>query len=332
MGPTICGLIAGSRVTRHMNRKAILFVSCWCAAAHAAIAQEVPPEITNPEEREILGLAIKLSRVSLAYRAIAAEKLLTEANYLSKQLQLPIQYPILPSNANIWIRGPWGSKTDSTNMHLSKADRIRAASFFASGVVAADKFTFGLGGPDNRVNVKRVRIKDEGSILDLYPELARTPSLTDTNGAYQLATQWLTAISVDVAELERKHKVGFFQHFFWGNLEDLPKDQWTYRPPTSTNKTMLPIFDVNWGDGDTPGVKVTILGCTKELLELQINDASFYRRPLLIITNAIELNSRPDPPVKRLDRAVQEPHTNSAVSNRASPQMPPPFRRQIKKP
>jgi len=93
---------------------------------------------------------------------------------------------------------------------------------------------------------------------------------------------------------------------------------------------MLPIFDVKWGEGDTPPVKVTVLGSTKELLELQINDVSFSKRPLLIITNAMELNSRPNPPVMHLQRppADQTNSANCALSNAPSPR-PPPFRQQV---
>jgi len=35
---------------------------------------------------------------------------------------------------------------------------------------------------------------------------AAMPSLLDTNTAYQLATQWLAAVSVDVGELEKKYR------------------------------------------------------------------------------------------------------------------------------
>ncbi len=313
-------------------KKFTIFVVCCFTLTWMVQAQDVPPEITDPEEREILRLAIKLNRVSLAYRTVAAQMLLEEANFLAEQLKLPMPRPIQPTDAYIWVVPPWYSKADSTNLSLSKPDRIRSATFYADGVVMTEKFEFSLGGPQNRRYVHRSKIKDEDSILDLFPELARTPSLIDTNGAYQLATQWLAAVGVDLPELERKHRWSVFQHFFWGNPEDLPKDKWTYNPPKTTKKTMLPIFDVKWGDDSTPVVQVTVLGTTKELLDLRIEGGSFLKRPPLIITNAIELNTRPDPPMKQLERPVQEPQINQVVPTNPMPKPPAPFRREIRKP
>jgi hypothetical protein len=311
-------------------KQIIVFIGCCFALVQSVPAQTIPPEVTDPEEREILAIAVKLTRPSLAYRTVAVEKLLREANIVSEQLKLPTPHPIQPSDANIRVRPPWFSKSDSTNMSLSKADRIRAATFFASGVVESANFAYSLGGPENCRYVHRFKIKDEDSIFDLYPELAKTPALIDTNGAYQLATQWLSAISVDVPALERKYKLNYYQWFFWGRPEDLTADHWTYHAPTTTNRTMLPIFDVNWGDAGSPAVKVTILGTTKELMELRMEDSSFVRRPPLIITNAMELNTRPDPPVKHLERPIQEPQTNSAgLTNPTSPR-PAPFRQKVK--
>lgn len=278
----------------------------------SVLAQTIPPEVKNPEEREILGLALKLNHVSPAYRVVAAEKLLREANFFSKQLKLPTPHPIQPSEANIRVTPPWFSKSDSTNTSLSKADRIRSATFFVSGTVKSGNFTFSLGGPENRRNIHRFKIKNEDSIFDLYPELAKSPSLIDTNGAYQLATQWLSAISVDVLALEGKYKPTLDQSFFWGKPEDLPKND-TYRNPTTTNKTMLPIFSVSWGDA----ASVKILGTTKELMELSMAGNSFVHHPPLVITNAFELNTRPDPIPKTLSPStnrVTRPSTKGVNS------------------
>lgn len=305
-------------------------MGCCLVLFQSAFAEEIPREITDPEEREILGVAAKLTRPSLAFRAAATEKLLEEANFFSERLGLPTAHPIRFSNANIRITAPWFSKSDSPNTNLSKADRVRAATFFASGTVESGDYSFSLGGAQNGVFVHRFRLKGEDSIIALYPELAKTPSLIDNDRAYALATQWLSAVSVDMAALEKAHKPGVFQWFFWGKPEDLPKDQWSYRERTSTNKTMLPVFDVTWGAG--PAIKVTLLGSTTELLDLWIHDSSFSKRSPLVISNAFELNTRPDPPVKRLQPAAQEPQPRAAISTNTPPKMPPPFRREIKRP
>lgn len=312
-----------------MNRL-ITVIGCCLGLACVISAQEVPPEITDPEEREILALAIKLNRVSLAYKITIVERMLVEANFFSDKLKLVSPHPITLSDLLVQYAVPlWNNKIDGTNMNLSKAERIRQANFVVTGRIGTTNYDFSFNG-GRLWNIQRLKIKNEDSIFELYPELAKTPSLIDTNGAYQLATQWLSAVSVDVPALERKHKLSFFQWFFWGKPEDLPKDHWTYNAPTATNKTMLPIYDVKWGEGDTPAVKVTVLGSMKELWELQINDGSVSKRPLLVISNALELNSRPDPPVKHLEHLIEEPQTNSISHTNSPLQRPPPFRQQIK--
>jgi len=97
--------------------------------------------------------------------------------------------------------------------------------------------------------------------------------------------------------LEQKYKVHFYQWFFWN-------------PLGTTNKCMLPIFEVKWGEGDIPAMEVTILGSTKELMELRMEDDSVSRRPPLIVTNVTELNSDPYPPMKHPQHAVAA-QTNS---------------------
>jgi hypothetical protein len=41
--------------------------------------------------------------------------------------------------------------------------------------------------------------------FDLYPVWAKTPSLVDSNGAYQIATQWLASVDIDVGVLGKKY-------------------------------------------------------------------------------------------------------------------------------
>ena len=91
----------------------------------------------------------------------------------------------------------------------------------------------------------------------------------------------------------KKYKLSFYQWYVRDSSE-------------KTNQIMLPIFDVKWGEGQVPfygvAAKVTILGTTKELMGLRIGDEMLSRRPQMIITNAFELSSTPDPPLKQLQR------------------------------
>jgi len=256
-------------------------------------------------------LPTNLFHVSMAYRVVAVERMLGEVNYFAQQLQLPTPRPIRPA--------------DITWSHLNPP----RTGFGGAITVRNCDFSFPNRGEGKLCYITRLTVRDGHDVLDLYPELASTPSLIDSNGAYQLATQWLTSVSVDVPALEQKYKSNVRQWFFWGKPENLPKDQWSVPAITSTNKTMLPIFDVRWGDGETPPVKVTILGSTKELLQLRMEDSSFSRRPPLVITNALELDDIPDPQVKHLQQ-IQGPETNSvSTSPPASTNRPPPFHRRV---
>jgi len=60
-----------------------------------------------------------------------------------------------------------------------------------------------------------------------------------------------------------------------------------------------------------------------------MEDSSFSRRPALMVTNASELNSIPDPPVKQLQPVPQEMQRNPAALTNAPSARPPRFRREI---
>jgi hypothetical protein len=247
----------------------------------------------------------------MAYKAVAIERMLSEANYFAEQLHLPIEQPITLVDAqSAYVRPP----------------RVGFG-----GVIQTKRFSFSFPNPNEGklCYITRQTIRDGHDVLDLYPELARTPSLVDSNGAYQLATQWLTSVAVDVPSLQQKYPVNVRQWFFWGKPENLPKDQWSMPQITSTNKTMLPIFDVRWGEGDTPPVKVTVLGSTKELLELRMEDCSFSKRTPIVITNAMELDSIPDPPVKQLQWIPNPDENSQRIDPGGSTNRPPPFHRRV---
>jgi len=220
---------------------------------------------------------------SLAYKAIAVQLALSEANYASQRLNLPTPHPIQMTDlvkayaGSPKLRPPHGVAIETTNFYFS--------------------IYINKKGPMHVIINKARNIES----LDLDPVRARTPSLIDSNGAYQLATQWLASIDVDVAALEKKYgsQRKIEQAFFW-NQPSLDVD---HHPPGDTNKTTLPVFNVTWGHGqqDEYAVQARILGTTKELMSLTLGDSTLSRRPPLLITNAMELNNT-EPPVKHLER------------------------------
>lgn len=244
---------------------------------------------------------------SLAYRTAALERMNQEASWACIKLRL-ISQPFQTSDITRFFVVPprkmgFGGTMQTTNYY----------------------FRFARGG-------KLDEICDQSKHperFEMYPVWAKTPSSVDTNGAYQLATQWLRAISVDVAALEKKYKLNFYQWFYWGRETGVPDSEWNQYPPT-TNKVMLPIYDVRWGEGSPPPVKVTVFGPTKELAALELNDISFSRRPPIVITNWEELLNIPDPSKKQI-QVPSSPdsaeRTNPPPATQSKP--PPPFQRRL---
>jgi hypothetical protein len=291
-----------------------LFVSVLCcfALVQIILAQAASPKPTDSEADELLG-AIKnlhLAQTSLAYQSVVVQHMLPEANYFSAQLKLPTPHPIRILDVNnIHVTPPWYSKIENTNLS-SPVERVLNAKFVIGGFTETTNFCFYFRGGNLWSVVNRVQHMER---FDLYPVWAKTPSLINSNGAYQLATQWLASVDIDVNALGKNYKPKIEQAFFW-NQPGLN----VQHPPGDTNKTLLPIFNVTWGTNwaNYPG-QVRILGTTKELMELRVGDSTLSRRPLLIITNAIELNNIPDPPMKHLQppSAFQ---TNSAHTTNLS--------------
>ena len=135
----------------------------------------------------------------------AARQMLLEANYFAQQLKLPESLPITAANATINVNPPRLAGIGSLatkeffysfpgHDHQPITNSFGAAWFLERGKLAY-------------VMRKKPFAKwDEGNSDDmsaLFRKLAAMPSLLDTNTAYQLATQWLAAVSVDVGELEK---------------------------------------------------------------------------------------------------------------------------------
>lgn len=302
--------------------KKIIIIFAICMVAKIVVAAPLP-EIGSPEERAILSIATNRNHISVAYRKAVIDQMLNEVNYFLIHLKLPVSYPLHVSDLKfVFVGSPWYSQIVSTDTNLSLLERIQAAKFAVSGSFQTTNYVFAFHGGKLWNLMTNGKYREN---FDMYPTWAKTPSLVDTNGAYQLATQWLASVSVDVTRLNQEQQVQVDQWYYM----KIADDPWSYPvPPTTTNRTLMPIYDVKWGEGDVPPVKVTVFGPTKELIELQLEDTSYSRRPPLIITNALELNRVPDPPIQQLNRMTPKAQTNS--SDLKNSPNPPPFHREIK--
>jgi hypothetical protein len=278
-----------------------LFICCLLAQKVLAY------ELTGAENAERLELTKAINHRSLALTDTTMQQMLTEANFAANRLKLPTHYPIVvPDICNHFIVMDWLNVLHTTNQLIDprfpdtiygahifdatipRASRLHALKFGLFGYIANTNFQFGFA-QGRLIHIERLSDPSTEYYAHDLNKLVGQPSLIDTNGAYQLATQWLAAVDVDMTRLEKLK---------W------TVNQLHYRSRGATNSVTLPLYYIDFGGkhypasgnlvaSDEPLLTVEVLGTTKQLQELRINDVSFCQRPLLIITNAFDLIETP---------------------------------------
>lgn len=277
----------------------------------------------SPEAQELLAMIAEYhlakQPVPLSYESVAVQMMLSEANYVADKLKLPTPRPIQPADIQYhYISPPWYSMLkESTHPYgpitvfsnrifdatIPREQRARSFRIGLQGTIETTNFLF-VFNKGKLSDVEHIA----GHNLQYYPDdmakLIGKPSLINDTQAYAMATQWLNAAGVDVTAMEIKCPPQV--------------NQLSVLPVNSTNIVKVPMYFVHWGwqyfvNGDANHsvssnslVEVKILGTTKELMELRLpdslfSDTSFSKRPLLLITNAIDLLRMGNPPVKHLN-------------------------------
>lgn len=278
-------------------------------------------ELTGAQNAEMLAMVTNINHAGLAYRAAVITRMLTEANWVADQLKLPTKRLIrIEDVQDDYICLPWFSVLHGTNRFpdtvfgtnifnadISREARLHALKVGLYGRIDTTNFEFGFD-QGRLLHVMRVGEPNVEYYANRLDDLVGKPSLINDVQAYELATQWLAAVEVDMTAL--------------GKLK-WTVNQLHYLPHGATNAVALPLYYVDFGTKhfsannnlksfDKPLVSVEILGTTKELQDLTIAyDPSISRRPLLLITNVLDLIRTPDPPMKRLQSSPTV-QTNSA--------------------
>ena len=208
--------------------------------------------------------------IPLAYKYVAVAAMLAEINHCADRLQLPAERPIgqeslkLIHVANPYVTG-FGGTLETTNYSFV---------FFKDGKLR---------------RIQRINRFERIPLRELQLEQSHLKSLISTNDAYQLATNWLTAISIDIVALENRYHWSVEQKFFYPDATSLDD------PPEKRKRiVLLPIFHVSWGDKSKPAVMVSIFGPTKEMLGIYQNDDSFSQRPKDLLKDTDALLAIPD--------------------------------------
>ena len=315
--------------------KILPFVIFLClVSAQSLCADTKTFDADSPEARECLAMIAEYhlakQPVPLAYESVAVQMMLHEANHVAEKLKLPTSHPIQPRGVRYpYISPPWYSMVNETtrpywpitvfsnriyDTNIPREQRARAFRISLQGTIETTNLLFAF--EQGRLSdVERLSDHDVQYYAGDIDKLIGKPSVINEAQAYEMATQWLNAVDIDVAAMEKKYSPQV--------------DQLSVLPVNSTNAVKVPMYFVHWGwryfrNGDENHtvsseslVEVKILGTTKELVELRLSDASFSKRPPLLITNAIDLMRMGNPPAKYLNV-----NTNEARLNPNAPHSP----------
>lgn len=207
-----------------------------------------------------------------AYQKEALRLLIEEANRVAKELNLPAKPPITETDIVHAYIVPFGDSWASKSI----------------GNIATKHYWYNTR---EGHKLSHVTIADyDRKCFEFRDKYQWHISRIDTNAAYQLATQWLAAMSVDVNALNRECTPHVALSTFWNNVSRLGE------MPKGTN--FVPIYYVWWtpkGDkaGGFGGASVELLLPTKTLIALGVDDQKYLLRKPLVFTNLAALFPKP---------------------------------------
>ncbi|MGH7981198.1 MAG: hypothetical protein ACREE6_17620, partial [Limisphaerales bacterium] len=276
--------------------------------------------MTKAQTKEWGVMAHNLSYGSrLAWHAAMTRAMLVKANWLANRLNLPIKRPIQESDVSpsligdaafrvlrhypSWIPDSvYGTNICDTN--ISRLQRILALKIGIGGTLDTPTFEFTF--EDGQLaEIVRQNVSQGENYGDRFAEVMAAPHihppLARTDKVYQIATDYLAAIDINLDMLEKSR----LPH---------PVRQEEYKPAGASDS--VPVYFVAWGTNYYglkylyhywhtnewhPSVTVEI-GPYNELLEIYVGDPTFFRNPPTCIPSQTNwrLVHTPDPPVDQL--------------------------------
>ena len=196
-----------------------------------------------------------------AYRKEALRFVIEEANRVAQELNLPEQLPITETNlVTSYISPPHMAKGLKTIGNITTSNYVYAP-------YAGHGFSV-------------VRTHLEAEYSQLQKQYLWPMSRMDTNGAYQLATQFLTAASMDVKALNR----------------DCNLTIRAFTPEGEHGSHFVPVYWVSWGKDGKPIASVELFEPTKTIRQMHVNKSEYIFRKPLVITNLDSLLSQTNAP------------------------------------
>jgi hypothetical protein len=263
-----------------MKSKLLVPVIFGILSVSTVIAEDLPLGVPNPINPHGEYNMHVMDFTTPAYRREALKLVLTEANKVALELTLPEKLPITQTDLTEVFIGPFGQSYAEKRIGNVSTKNFRYC------VSQGNKFSYLEG-----ANIG-------GKCRQYQASYTWPAERIDTNGAYEMATNWLAAISVDVDGLNREHHL----------LVEPYRD--SLRSPPGT---FVPVYKVSWCDkwSGVQGVIVTpkpewwavasvvFFLPTKELLELRVEDPKYILRPPLAFTNLEDLLVGPNCGVSR---------------------------------
>jgi hypothetical protein len=147
------------------------------------------------------------------------------------------------------------------------------------GNISTSNYTYYVS-VDNKLSwLTRTHLKDEDD--QLREQYLWPISQMNTNAAYQLATQWLAAASMDVKALNRDCRLSIR----------------AVTPDGEQGSHFVPVYFVSWGGGNgKPVASVELFEPTKTLRQLRVYKSEYILRTPLQITNP-EFSSQTNAPM-----------------------------------
>ncbi len=243
---------------------------------------------------------------------IASCLMISHANMVSENLGLPLEKPIVYEELRV-KRASFVSdgllefqerKVKKSKSEIDPKKRAEAEELL-SGYIETDQYYFTFR--DGYLSLIRTigipSPRSDALLKNRFEELSEQASVISTNEAYQLSTNWLCKLGIDLEKLNSKYKPKITQRTIIprqteGILEPIPEP------------VPLPIFDVQWmgySDNDLQKkfyqgiVAFVIDGRTKELFDYQCYDGTLFLTPPIRVKTPGELLSIPDEEFLKMD-------------------------------
>ena len=198
------------------------------------------------------------------YERAAAQLLLQEANRAAEQLRMPDE--VLPI-----------TKSNVTELHVAPFGYSYV--YKSIGVVGTSNYVYMVSKGDK---LSGLCVADYDQACLNLEKISLSLDQMNTNAAYELATQWLVSVSMDVNGLNRDCKAHVAVSPYWNGLSRLGQ---------APKEKFVPIYFVWWtspqndaeGHGDVAYVELFLPG--KKLLQLSMDDPKYILRKPLVFTN-----------------------------------------------